>query len=155
MLRKPGAFRRGVAASPTKEEVSPMQRLVALAIILAFIVVPSPSYEADSPSLGSFWMDPIKEFHSEDPFTLWFRSEEDGFVHFCLSREARWTKIGLLHLSDKQWVHYWTYSRKNAEVAFQGNLPTSVGEVTLVYVGHDLQRCGSQDVTIKILTGGE
>lgn len=117
------------------------------------MVAPSLSREAESPLLGSFWMDPIKEFHPSEQFTLWFRQEsETKTVHFCLSRKAEWTKVNRgFHLSIGEWSHYWIDVGENTELTFEGRLPSRAGKVTLVKVGRDIFRCGQEGVTIEIL----
>lgn len=128
-----------------------MQRLI-LAFMFILMVVVLPSLEVDSPPLGSFWMDPIKLWTPDEKFTIWFRPEikESQILHFCLSTRAKWSKIGSggFHLTIGGWIHYWTISKD--ELTFEGRLPSKTGEVSLVKVGKDKLKCGSQAVTIQI-----
>lgn len=130
-----------------------MKRLLVF-LVIAIMTTLSPLTLADG-EIGSFWMDPIKMWSQGDKFTLWFSPNLDDskLLHFCLSARASWGTIGNsgFHVRFGSWIHYWVNVNKDtSEITFQGSLPNKVGQVSLVRLGEDKLKCGSEGVTINI-----
>lgn len=124
----------------------------SLVVLIAIIMLWSSFSQAQTTSLGQWWMEPIKEWNSNESFTLWFSPQTKQSLHFCLNTKAKWSKIGdgEFHTTVGSWIHYWVDSDQQSEVTFEGSLPDKLGKITLVTVTTDKFRCGKEKVNIEI-----